>query len=454
MQEKRTKVARNKIFILLGTLSVLLLSFGKVMAQNDIRTDVPLRVYSCSLTGSNKSIEKGNIINVQFIVENYRKQQSPVVEFNVHVPSGVSIMYGEGKHIIESMAYKTTQGILYKMKIKSDYTDDTIPIEVWMSDDKGTLTPCYQAIIRIGQTEKFAHVKPIVHSLLNNSSTPTISQHKNPKSSTTRYRVVNTPKLNVRQKPSPKARIVGVLSLGNHVEVDSIENGWACIIHKQQRAYISAKYIESDPIDEEIMKEKSEIMTQEPTQNTIAQIQADYIEVPSVNRSSNYLWFVTNLGIGFSNLSSSNAYSYGTFGMAAEVGLRYHWGFLPQNMFTDFTVGFSLLGNETYSFPYFSITLYPFEMAHRIFSKPLFGQVGLSLLLGGDNIIINRDSFHRNYAAQPCVALVLKESIELSHHWNVGIQFIRGLNNVCDNLPIGLYHSSIQVFTTYKCGIR
>lgn len=435
-------------------LIVLMLPLGRATAQSKIRTDVPLMVYRCSLSGSGKSFDKGQIIDVHFIVENYRKQQSPAVEFCVYVPTGVSILYGDGIHNIDPLVYRTTQGILYKISINSDYNIDSVPIEVWMSDDKGILSPCYQATILIGQTEPFATVIPITHSTLRSTTTSTISPREITKPTTTRYRVVSTSKLNVRQKPSTNAKIVGSLYAGDYVEVDRIENGWACISHKEQRAFISAIYIELDPVEDVIVEDHPEDTILEPTQAVIAQIPSDTQEITTPNKKIGNLWFVSNLGLGFSNLASPDAYSYGTFGMAAEVGLRYHWGFLPQNMFTDITMGFSLLGNESYSFPYLSITLYPFEIAHTIFNKPFFGQVGLSLLLGGDDMYIYRGSFQRTYYAQPCVALVLKESIVIERHWNVGLQYIRGLNNVCDNLPIGLYHSSIQVFATYKFNIK
>lgn len=435
-------------------ICVLLFSFGKAKAQNEIRTDVPLRVYKCSLSGSGKSFEKGQIIDVYIILENYRKQQSPVVEFCVYVPSDVSILYGDGKHTIDKLAYRMTQGVLYKLSIKSEYTADSVPIEVWMSDDHGVLIPCYQATIRIGQTESFATVVPITQSSLKKKTAPAIAPKETGKPLTTRYRVVNTSRLNVRQTPSTKAKIVGSLSAGDYVEVGSIENGWASISHKEQRAFISAKYIEPDPIEEEIVEEYPEETTPEPEQAVIGQIPEDIQEITTSNKKNGNLRFVSNLGLGFSNLASPEAYSYGTFGMAAEAGLRYHWNFLPQNMFTDVTLGFTLLGNESYNFPYFSITLYPFEMAHKVLKTSFFGQVGLSLLLGGDDIYIYRGSFHQTYYANTCVALVLKESIELDRHWNVGLQYIRGLNNVCANLPIGLYHNSIQVFATYKFSIK
>lgn len=430
-----------------------MLPLGRATAQSKIRTDVPLMVYRCSLSGSGKSFDKGQIIDVHFIVENYRKQQSPAVEFCVYVPTGVSILYGDGIHNIDPLVYRTTQGISYKISINSDYNIDSVPIEVWMSDDKGILSPCYQATILIGQTEPFATVIPITHSTLKSATTSTISPRETTKPTTTRYRVVNTPKLNVRQMPSTKAKIVGSLSAGDYIEVDSIEKGWAYISHKGQRAFISAKYIELD-IEEVIVGEQPENTTPEPTQAVIAQIPSDTQETTTSNKKIGNLWFVSNLGLGFSNLASPDAYSYGTFGMTAEAGLRYHWNFLPQNMFTDVTLGFTLLGNESYSFPYFSITLYPVEMAHKVFKTSFFGQVGLSLLLGGDDIYIYRDSFHQTYYANTCVALVLKESIELDRHWNVGLQYIRGLNNVCANLPIGLYHSSIQLFATYKFNLK
>lgn len=435
-------------------LIVLMLPLGRATAQNEIRTDIPLRVYKCSLSGPGKSFEKGQIIDVHFIVENYRKQQSPSVEFCVFTPLNISILYGDGKHTIDRLAYRTTQGVSYKISIQNDYKVDTVPIEIWMTDDNGALSPCYQAIIRIGQTEPFATVIPITHSTLKSTTTFTISPKETAKSATTRYRVVNTSKLNVRQTPSTNAKIVGSLSAGDYVEADRIENGWACISHNGQRAFISAKYIELDPVEDVIVEEQHEETIPEPTHAVIARIPDNTQGKTITNKKKENLWFVSNLGLGFSNLASPDAYSYGTFGMAAEVGLRYHWKFLPQSMFTDVTLGFTLLGNESYSFPYLSITLYPFEIAHTIFNKPFFGQVGLSFLLGGEDMYIYRGSFQRTYYAQPCVALVLKESIVLDRHWNVGLQYIRGLNNVCDNLPIGLYHESIQVFATYKFSIK
>lgn len=445
-------------------LFVLVLTFGNATAQNEVRTDVPLRVYKCSLSGPEKTINKEQIIDVIFIVENYRKQQSPVVDFCIYVPSGVSIIHGKGNHKIDKMSYRVTRGVSYKIKIKNDYANDIVPIEIWMSNDNMTLSPCYQATFKIGQTESFANVKPITHSSLNGDAVSSTSANgdavsststkDNQKPTTSRYRVVNTTKLNVRQSPSSKSRIVGSLSAGDHVEVYTIENGWARIMHKQQPAYISAKYIEPDPSKEEIKEEQPEIIIPESKQTVIASIPTDTLEQKSNKKNDSGLSLVSSLGMGFSNLTSPDAYSYGTFGMSAEVGLRYHWRFLPQNMFTDATIGFSLLGNKTNSFPYFSITLYPFEIAHKIFKKTFFGQVGFSLLIGGNDIHVVHGNFNKLYYANTCVALVLKESIELGRHWDIGLKYIRGLNNVCDNLPIGLYLESIQICASYKFGIK
>lgn len=55
--------------------------------------------------------------------------------------------------------------------------------------------------------------------------------------------VVEASSLNVRQKPSTDAAVIGKLSQGQVVEVMSISNGWAYIIYHKSFGYVSAKYL-------------------------------------------------------------------------------------------------------------------------------------------------------------------------------------------------------------------
>lgn len=55
--------------------------------------------------------------------------------------------------------------------------------------------------------------------------------------------VVEANSLNVRQKPSTDAAVIGRVTKGQEVLVLSIEKGWACISFKQGNGYVSAQYI-------------------------------------------------------------------------------------------------------------------------------------------------------------------------------------------------------------------
>ncbi len=436
-----------------GICLAILLCFTKyAVAQESIRTDIPLRVYRCSLSGGGTAVEKGQTIDVHFIVENYRKQQSPEVEFKIVVPDHISIVYGNEKHVIEPLLYRTTRGVLYKLIIGQEYRATTVPIEVWMSNDAGALSPCYQADIRIGQKESFAAVTPIAKSNMAVVSGDMPAIEANDKPTTERYRIVAGSKLNVRQGPSSKSKIVGSLSHGDYVEVYNIANKWAEIEYNQKHAYISASYIEKAPTPK---VDSSHLSPQEKPiiQPTIEPVELEKKEVTK-ERTGGKLDIVISAAAGFSNLYSPDAYSYGTFGCLAEAGVRSKLGFLPQNMFVEATVGFALLGNSQYSFPGFAINIMPFGIEYGVFDFPFHTQIGATLILGGTDIYVYQGDLHRTYYANPTINIVIKEAIEIGKHWDFGLLYLHGLNNVCDNLPIGLHHSSIQLFATYKFKIK
>lgn len=55
--------------------------------------------------------------------------------------------------------------------------------------------------------------------------------------------VVDANSLNVRKSPSTEAAILGKVTKGQEVNVQSIKNGWACISFQKGEGYVSAQYI-------------------------------------------------------------------------------------------------------------------------------------------------------------------------------------------------------------------
>lgn len=54
---------------------------------------------------------------------------------------------------------------------------------------------------------------------------------------------VTTQRLNMRATPSVKGNMIGSLTLGTTVTVESIENGWALLNYEGKKCYVSAKYL-------------------------------------------------------------------------------------------------------------------------------------------------------------------------------------------------------------------
>ena len=70
-------------------------------------------------------------------------------------------------------------------------------------------------------------------------SKPTIKETK----------IVNTDKLNVRSGPATSYSKLGSLSKGSKVSVISESNGWTKILYKEQEAYVSSMYLDSEKSD-------------------------------------------------------------------------------------------------------------------------------------------------------------------------------------------------------------
>ena len=82
------------------------------------------------------------------------------------------------------------------------------------------------------------------------------------------YEVKVSKNLNVRKLPSADATVVGSLANGTLVEVISIDDSWAEINYKNQKAYISAKYI---TLKAKVIKETTdEVIPDEAVEDSIS----------------------------------------------------------------------------------------------------------------------------------------------------------------------------------------
>lgn len=89
---------------------------------------------------------------------------------------------------------------------------------------------------------------------------------------------VNTQRLNMRDLPSTKGRLIGSLTQGMTVTVENIENGWAMLSYEGKTCYVSAKYLLK--VETVEPKETERVPLQEDGQKVI--LPADSEEVTTV----------------------------------------------------------------------------------------------------------------------------------------------------------------------------
>lgn len=264
--------------------------------------------------------------------------------------------------------------------------------------------------------------------------------------------VVSTAQLHVRSAPNASSKILGKLLKGEEVTVYSIDKGWANIDFKGSKAYVSAKYIEE--------KQSTDVSTNKPVANTAENIKPNKT---SKSKKSNTrtlnMEFTSTLSTGLSNFFSFDAYSRPRFGFGADAGVRLSPSFLPENMFSEASLGFMMLGNSNYSFPSIIINVLPvgykFHLPFgRLNRYKTYAVGGLSMQLIGGNISFNRGGKNYFYNSVPTLNLYLKGGVELTDHWAVGAFYMHGLTNVCDNLPIGIKHSTFQVYGSYLFNLK
>lgn len=306
-------------------LCVLMCFVAHVIAQEEYRKDIPLKINRCSLAFNGESLEKGKSFDVYFIVENYRKHQSPKVEFQIFVPSQVNIIYGNGLRVIDPLSYRTTQSVFYKISVDYAYNKTEIPIGIWMSNDEGLPALCYQATIRIGQTESFAKVSPMRIDGYVNNGEKKVDAAIVERPTTNLFCVVVKSNLNVRKSPSARSKVIGTLSDGDSVEVYEVENQWAKIKYNGNQAFIASDNIVAIPARQEIVEVdtivKESLMI--PSIDTIVEEEKAYISTSDKGEScSAYSRSIMKEVLGFFGLSYSAGFedaSEGSYLMCSHV---------------------------------------------------------------------------------------------------------------------------------------
>lgn len=274
--------------------------------------------------------------------------------------------------------------------------------------------------------------------------------------------VVTSPKLNVRKMPSAQSTIIGSLSKGDTINVNSLKKTWAQIDFKKGFGYVALKYIEPIPDNTSkepdstlfIIEEESEYFNENQEDATLKKPRHNLTSLTSFfNR---FVFRLTStLSLGTANFYSSDAYSHPRFGFGLDVGTQLTADFMPKHMFSELTLGYMALGNSNYSFPSFSINILPVGYRSDLFdlwklqNARYYAVGGLSFQFSGGGIHFYQNSNYYSFNSKPTVNLYVKGGIEITDMIAVGFLYMHGFNNVCSNLPIGIKHSAFQIYGSF-----
>lgn len=205
------------------------------------------------------------------------------------------------------------------------------------------------------------------------------------------YKVTSASVLNVRNNPTTKSRIVGSLRSGQHIEVLSINDGWAKIIYNGTTCYISAKYITPLPITvkekdiTEVSNESVKVEEQEPEPEP-QEINSDVaiskstdleVDVPlslgSFITNDINLYLAVQGGFGYSNFLWSDGSVNGTMSYSGDIVGQLYFeskvSFIPANWYSELALGYDRKGAANYGMNYIHARIYPF--GYRIPIDPI-----------------------------------------------------------------------------------
>lgn len=169
------------------------------------------------------------------------------------------------------------------------------------------------------------------------------------------YKVISNAPLNIREKPSLKAGILGVFSSGSLIEVESTKKGWAKVKYSDGYGYVQTQYIE------QIVNKSTEI----PFEN-FANVNEHASSIDNVELNSKYK-SVDALGMDFESQRKLSTYeityvasSFENAKLSGTYGIS--WSILPWK-----------LAPRLYSGVHFSAPNFNFGLSDFNYSEIRFG---------------------------------------------------------------------------------
>lgn len=278
---------------------------------------------------------------------------------------------------------------------------------------------------------------------------------------------VTAERVNVRNKPSSQALVVGVVNKGDIISVSEISNGWATILFKDKTRYMDARYIEptgnvkgadnqrtgqvtreTESVESNITPSPSKL-SQFKHRNKKEKEKKARTNKPHVVRNGD-MSFICDIFGGYSNFRCDEVSPEFGFGFGADFGLQYDysrlWGKMPQGLFGEITIGYSCRGSGAYPIHYVGSRVLPIGYRYSINSDlSVVGKAGLYVAYPFSKIETSHDSY------STCLDFGI--SVGLGVEWKqfgLHATYEHGFADVKDGGRVELYNQGIFLTFSYK----
>lgn len=205
------------------------------------------------------------------------------------------------------------------------------------------------------------------------------------------YKVTSSSRLNVRKSPSASAAVLGTFKSGQEIEVISINKGWAKVKFNGRAGYVRDKYVaplpkketpKTIPVPQKEVVPERVVADNRTTDNHNSSYHAgsvDDFEVETPLTIGSFmpddinLYLAVQGGLGYSNFTWDAGNVNGTLSYSVDVAAQLYFkrpmSFIPQNWYSELSLGYDKRGAASYGLNCFHARVYP--LGYRIPLSPI-----------------------------------------------------------------------------------
>ena len=269
------------------------------------------------------------------------------------------------------------------------------------------------------------------------------------------YRVT-AQRLNVRNKPSTQALVVGVLNLDEIISVIEISNGWATFSFKGNVRYVNASFLEK-VVDSKDQKKTKEVESTKPTKKKEENIPPSVVQTPKKKKHRNSfipkdgeISLLVDAFGGYSNFICDEVSPECGLGFGADIGVQFDynrlWGRMPKGIFGELTAGYSCRGSGAFPLHCAGMRVLPLGYKYEIGSSLFIAaKAGMYLAYPFSGISTKQNSYDGNFDYGLSIALGIE--------WKrIGLMasYEHGFADVIDGARVDLFNQGAFLTLSFK----